>query len=342
MTFFSRSLAKLSLLAATSFALMACSSTKIASETQTARYKQDFINTQLAAGYDKTDIEAFLKQGHYNQAVIDAMTRPWEAKPWDQYYPIFLTQKRLDAGIQFWRQYQDTIEKAAKQYQVEPEIIVAIIGIETYYGKVMGNYPVIDALYTLGFYYPPRADFFRSEFANLQALTQEEQLDITHLKGSYAGAMGYGQFIPSSYRHYAVDFDQDGRRDLLNSPVDAIGSVANYFHQHGWQPGAPVAIPLAQVQNKPKDLDVWAGKKPKYHVSDFMAYVDDPTDTAKEALNRPALLIELNKADSNEYWLGYNNFYVITRYNRSPLYAMAVYQFSQELKAAHQQLIALQ
>ncbi|WP_299004981.1 lytic murein transglycosylase B [uncultured Shewanella sp.] len=335
MTFLSRSLAKISLLAATSFGLMACSSTNIASETQAKQYKQDFINTQLAAGYDKTDIDAFLQQGHYNQAVIDAMTRPWEAKPWDQYYPIFLTQKRLDAGIQFWNQYQNTIEKAAKQYQVEPEIIVSIIGIETFYGKVMGNYPVVDALYTLGFYYPPRADFFRSEFANLQALAQEEQLDITHLKGSYAGAMGYGQFIPSSYRHYAVDFDQDGRKDLLNSPIDAIGSVANYFHQHGWQQGEPVAIPLTQNHTKPDTLNVWEEKKPTYQVSDFGPYVDTQSHLYQSNMDKPALLIELDRADKNEYWLGFNNFYVITRYNRSPLYAMAVYQFSQELKAVY-------
>ncbi|WP_299492993.1 lytic murein transglycosylase B [uncultured Shewanella sp.] len=336
MTFFSRSLAQFSLLAATSFGLMACSSTNIASEAQTERYKQDFINTQLAAGYDKETINTFLEQGHYNQTVIDAITRPWEAKPWDQYYPIFLTQKRLDTGVSFWTKYQDTIEKAAKQYQVEPEIIVSIIGIETYYGRVMGNYPVIDALYTLGFYYPPRADFFRSEFANLQSLSQEEKLDITHLKGSYAGAMGYGQFIPSSYRHYAVDFDQDGRRDLLNSPIDAIGSVANYFHQHGWQQGSPVAIPLIKSHNKPDKLSVWKGKKPEYQVADFSPYVDVSSQTFNKYLEQPALLIELDTADNDEYWLGFNNFYVITRYNRSPLYAMAVYQFSQQLKAAHQ------
>ncbi|MCL1125195.1 lytic murein transglycosylase B [Shewanella surugensis] len=335
MTFLPKSISRLSLLLVTSFGLMACSSSNVASEAQTAQYKQAFIDKQLAAGYDKKTIDFFLSQGHYNQAVINAITTPWEAKPWDQYYPIFLTQKRLDAGLTFWDEYQDTIEKAAEQYQVEPEIIVAIIGIETFYGKIMGNYSVVDALYTLGFYYPPRADFFRSEFANLQDLTQEEHLDIKSLKGSYAGAMGYGQFIPSSYRHYAVDFDQDGRRDLLNSPIDAIGSVANYFHQHGWQQGAPVAIQLEQTNNKPDNLNVWAGKKPEYQVLDFIPYLPSSSNSIQNNALNPALLIELEQASGNEYWLGFNNFYVITRYNRSPLYAMAVYQFSQALKDAH-------
>ncbi|MCH1929151.1 lytic murein transglycosylase B [Shewanella sp. A25] len=297
--------------------------------------KTEFIQTQMAQGFSQAEVEAFLAKANYNQKVIDAITRPWEAKPWHVYYPIFLTEKRLQAGLAFWKQHEATIAKAATQFQVEPEIIVAIIGIETFYGQFTGTYPVIDALYTLGFYYEPRATFFRKEFGELMRLVNEEHLDIDSLKGSYAGAMGYGQFIPSSYRHYAVDFDGSGNRDLLKSPEDAIGSVANYFHQHGWQLHAPVALPLVNRSQTPPVAKVWAGEQLNYKVADILS----PSLVLKNSLDinasQKALLIELEQADRKEYWLGLNNFYVITRYNRSPLYSMAVYQFSQQLKQQH-------
>lgn len=297
--------------------------------------KEEFIQTQLQQGFTREETIAFLNKANYNQAVIDAITRPWEAKPWHQYYPIFLTEKRLKAGLDFWKKHDATIAKAAAKYQVEPEIIVAIIGIETFYGQYTGNYPVIDALYTLGFYYEPRASFFRKEFGELMKLVKEEHLDINSLKGSYAGAMGYGQFIPSSYRHYAVDFDNSGNRDLLKSPEDAIGSVANYFHEHGWQANAPVALPLVNKSKSAPKAKVWAGEK----LNDSVADILSPTLTLANARNldisQKALLIELKQADQTDYWLGLNNFYVITRYNRSPLYSMAVYQFSQQLKEQH-------
>ncbi|MCA1895429.1 lytic murein transglycosylase B [Shewanella putrefaciens] len=297
--------------------------------------QEEFIQTQMQQGYTREETIAFLNKANYNQAVIDAITRPWEAKPWHQYYPIFLTEKRLEAGLAFWKKHDATIAKAAAKYQVEPEIIVAIIGIETFYGQYTGNYPVIDALYTLGFYYEPRASFFRKEFGELMKLVKEEHLDINSLKGSYAGAMGYGQFIPSSYRHYAVDFDNSGNRDLLKSPEDAIGSVANYFHEHGWQANAPVALPLVNKSKSAPKAKVWAGEK----LNDSVADILSPTLTLANARNldisQKALLIELKQADQTDYWLGLNNFYVITRYNRSPLYSMAVYQFSQQLKEQH-------
>lgn len=297
--------------------------------------KADFIKTQMQQGFSHTEVEQFLSQANYNQAVIDAITRPWEAKPWHQYYPIFLTEKRLNAGLAFWKKHEKTIARAAAKYQVEPEIIVAIIGIETFYGQYTGNYPVIDALYTLGFYYPPRASFFRKELGELMKLVNEEHLDLHSLKGSYAGAMGYGQFIPSSYRHYAVDFDNSGRRDLLTSPEDAIGSVANYFHRHGWQANAPVALPLVNKTTVAPQAKVWAGEKLHYQVADIISPTLALADGRKVNPAQKALLIELKQADSTDYWLGLNNFYVITRYNRSPLYSMAVYQFSQQLKAQH-------
>lgn len=315
----------------TSTAVTTNTVTPILSET----LKAEFIKAQMQQGFSKDEVESFLAKAKYNQAVIDAITRPWEAKPWHVYYPIFLTEKRLNAGLAFWKKHEKTIADAAAKYQVEPQIIVAIIGIETFYGQYTGNYPAIDALYTLGFYYPPRATFFRKEFGELMKLVKEEHLDINNLKGSYAGAMGYGQFIPSSYRHYAVDFDGNGNRDLLKSPEDAIGSVANYFHKHGWQANAPVALPLVNHSQTAPKAKIWAGEKLNYKVSDILS----PTLTLANARNLPtsqkAMLIELEQANHKDYWLGLNNFYVITRYNRSPLYSMAVYQFSQQLKQQH-------
>lgn len=296
--------------------------------------KADFIVKQRAAGFTQAEIDKFLGSAQYNQKVIDAITTPWEAKPWYQYHPIFLTDKRLAKGLTFWQTYDEAIAKAAKTYQVDPEIIVAIIGIETFYGGYMGTYPVIDALYTLGFHYTPRADFFRKELAQLQSLVKEERLELAELKGSYAGAMGYGQFIPSSYRHYAVDFSGDGRRDLLGDPLDAIGSVANYFHQHGWQKGALVTLPLTTHQ-LPAHLKTWSGEKLSYKVADILSPTIALAQNVDLDVQQPALLVELVQEDRNDYWLGLNNFYVITRYNRSPLYAMAVYQFSQQLKEAY-------
>ncbi|WP_231847864.1 lytic murein transglycosylase B [Shewanella violacea] len=304
-------------------------------DSNVASLKTEFMQTQKALGFTEKEVQQFLDKANYNQGVIDAMTRPWEAKPWHQYYPIFLTDKRLNAGVAFWKKHEATVKRAAKEFGVDPEIIIAIIGIETFYGGYMGNYPVVDALYTLGFYYPARATFFRKELSNLQTLIEDEKLDINNLKGSYAGAMGFGQFIPSSYRHYSVDFDHDGRRDLLNSPVDAIGSVANYFHQHGWQAGAPVALPLTVTGEFPADVKIWSGEKLNYKISDILSPSVSLAESIDLDISQPALVVNLEQQDKHEYWLGLKNFYVITRYNRSPLYAMAVYQFSQQLKHAH-------
>lgn len=296
--------------------------------------QQQFIEQQQQQGFTAQEVKQFLASAHKNQQVLDAIATPWEAKPWYQYYPLFLTDKRLQAGLDFWQQHQAAISRAAKQYQVDPEIIVAIIGIETFYGQFLGNYPVIDALYTLGFYYPPRADFFRRELGKLMVLLRQEKLDGNHLNSSYAGAMGFGQFIPSSYLAYAVDFDNDGKRDLVGSADDAIGSVANYFHQHGWQAGHAVALPL-KVTGRPT-AHIW---QPQDKLTQTAADILAPNVALAQSMDldisQPAMLIELQQAEANEYWLGLKNFYVITRYNRSPLYAMAVYQFSQQLRQHH-------
>ncbi len=267
----------------------------------------------------------------YQQTVIDAITRPWEAKPWHLYRELFLTEERLAAGLTFWQQHQQTIERASKIYQVPAQIIVAIIGVETYYGRHKGTYPVIDALYTLGFHYPKRAQFFSKEFAYFIRLAEQQGWQLEQIKGSYAGAMGFGQFIPSSYLHYGVDFDDDGKVDMLNNPVDAIGSVANYFHQHRWRMGEPV---VHRANAQAEQAKPWLRSELK--LQDSWQQLADAGISTTDQLSPNTLvkLLALEEAEGQSYWLAEHNFYVITRYNRSPLYAMAVYQFSEQLRQA--------
>ncbi|GAB2682705.1 lytic murein transglycosylase B [Aliiglaciecola aliphaticivorans] len=280
-------------------------------------------------------IKQTLDSAHKNQTILDAIARPWEAKPWHQYFPIFLTEKRLAKGIEFWQQHKEDLQRAEQETGVPAQIIVAIIGVETFYGTYKGKYSVLDALYTLGFYYPPRATFFRSELAEYFLLTREEGFNLQDVKGSYAGAMGWGQFISSSYRHYAVDFDGDGVRDLLNNPTDAIGSVANYFKRHGWKPNEPVAY-KANVLTSDSNIDDLLSKSLKY------THTWQDLEVAGVSLNenitlspqQSVKLLAFQQPESSEYWVGLPNFYTITRYNHSPLYAMAVFQFSQQLKQA--------
>ena len=322
------------LLSATFVATLSFASVAEVTQATPAQLKAEFLKKQIADGLPEQEVKALLEKAVYRQEVIDAITRPWEAKPWHQYYPIFLTEKRLNAGIKFWNTYHQDIAKAAKRFNVDPQVIVAIIGVETFYGGYLGKYSVLDALYSLGFYYPPRGKFFRSELGHLFHLIDEENLDVSKLKGSYAGAMGYGQFIPSSYRHYSVNFDNEAGRNLIESPVDAIGSVANYLHKHGWQKGAPVALQL--VTEKTPKAKVWSGERLNLTAADILSpsvYLKDNVDLD---VSQPAMLIRLKQPQAKEYWLGLKNFYVITRYNRSPLYAMAVYQFSQQLKQAYE------
>ncbi|HSG60875.1 MAG TPA: lytic murein transglycosylase B, partial [Pseudomonadales bacterium] len=284
----------------------ASGNTDLPSETLRAQ----FIQTQADKGFAEQDTLHFLALAKHNQTVLDAISAPWEAKPWHQYAPLFLTQARLTAGISFWKTHQKAINRAAETFDVDPQIIVAIIGIETFFGRQTGKYSVLDALYTLGFNYPPRAKYFLQELAKLQQLVKEEQLQLTELTGSYAGAMGYGQFMPSSYLNFAVDFDKDGKRDLFASPTDAIGSVANYFHQHGWQKGEPVALPLSLLTPKANTAQVWTGEALHYTIADILS-PDLALTTAKDIdVSQKALLLQLQQTETVEYWLGMNNFYV--------------------------------
>lgn len=315
------------------FVALALAATPSPAEVQ--ELQQQFIDELVEKHqFDAAEVEQKLAEAQLNEDVLAAIQRPWEAKPWYQYHPIFLTDKRLDAGLRFWQKHKEDLARAEQQYGVPAEVIVAIIGVETFYGTYLGNYSVLDSLYTLGFHYPPRATFFRSELAQYFVLAREEGFDMNSLQGSYAGAMGYGQFISSSYRAYAVDFDGDGVRDLLKNPVDAIGSVANYFARHGWQPNGAVAIEL--TSNETHAGLIRSGLKQTETLAELQQQgLTLPADIHLTG-DQAAKVYEFEQADSKDYWLGLKNFYVITRYNHSPLYAMVVHQFSQQLKHAQQ------
>ncbi|MCL7461151.1 lytic murein transglycosylase B [Pseudomonas sp. NW5] len=269
------------------------------------------------------------------QKILDAISRPAErVKPWKEYRPIFITEARISQGAAFWQQHAEALARAEREYGVPAEVIVAIIGVETFYGRHTGTWPVLDALATLGFDYPPRADFFRKELREFLLLTREQQVDPQALKGSYAGAMGLPQFMPSSFRAYAVDFDGDGRIDIWNNPVDAIGSVASYFQRHGWVAGDPV-VSRARVQGRKVEQGLTQGLEPTRSVQDLRAFGWQAEDKVEGNLAVTAFRLE-GEAGA-EYWMGLPNFYVITRYNRSVMYAMAVHQLSEALRARHQE-----
>jgi membrane-bound lytic murein transglycosylase B len=281
-------------------------------------------------------IRAVLAQAEYKQSIIDAITRPAEAvKPWREYRLIFMNPGRIDGGIAFYRDNRAALEKVSAQTGVPAEYVVAIIGVETSYGRNTGSYRVIDALYTLAFDHPKRAPFFAGELAQLFALTnQERQLDVLTLKGSYAGAMGMGQFMPSSYRLWAKDGDGDGRRDLLTHKPDVFASIANYFAIHGWQAGGPVVARASRDTQLPEFVPETVD--PIYSLSALaergyrpVAGEPLPAEPTKEG----ATVINFDGEAGREYWLGYRNFYVITRYNRSPMYALAVHQLAQTIRA---------
>jgi membrane-bound lytic murein transglycosylase B len=317
------------------FLLLACMPLGAAGAGEPASYdagKREFAAHMTGRhGFDADALREVLDQARYSQAVIDAIRRPWEAKPWFEYRAIFLTQRRITGGARFVAENRGLLERARAELGVPPAVIAAIIGIETNYGANLGSHRVIDALSTLGFAYPRRAAFFRRELEELLLLTRDEGLDPLGLVGSYAGAVGMPQFIPSSYRAYAVDFDGDGRRDLWGSRADVIGSVANYLARHGWRPGAPVAFPLALQGPLPAGLTAAESKprRPDLPVSRLTgAGIAVPEDIGPD---ERVDLIRLEAPD-DEFWLGMANFYVITRYNHSNLYAMAVYQLSREIQ----------
>lgn len=292
---------------------------------------QEFVRDMVSDyGFEAERVAGILEQAERQDAIIESISRPAEKTlEWHSYRGIFMRADRIAQGAAFRAEHADAFERAEREFGVPAEIIAAIIGVETWYGKYRGNYRVLDALATLAFDYPPRSRFFRSELKHYLLMTREQGLDPTKLKGSYAGAMGYGQFISSSYRNFAIDFDDDGVADILNNPVDAIGSVANYFKAHHWKPGAPVADRLDTELPAESPL-LTKGLKPTLTVADYReAGLSVPADIAADASAR---VLRLKGEGEHELWLTYHNFYVITRYNHSHLYAMAVYQLAQALK----------
>jgi len=292
---------------------------------------QAFVK-ELAAreSFNESELLTVFRHAEYKQSIIDAITRPAEKTlTWAKYQDIFLTERRTVSGVEFMEKNRVALQAAYETYGVPPVIITAIIGVETMYGSISGSYRVLDALSTLSFDYPQRSKFFMRELGEFILLAREEKKMITEFKGSYAGAMGMGQFIPSSYRAYAVDFDGDGFRDIWNNPTDAIGSVGNYLAKHGWQRDKQVTFKVGAGKVEAEVFNV--SLKPSKSIGELRALgmADDLTGLDPEQAVSP---MRLNGKNGEEFWIGLKNFYVITRYNHSKLYAMAVFQLGEALR----------
>lgn len=285
-------------------------------------------------GVPLKSLEKAYREARIRPSIIKAMNRPGEAKPWYEYRKIFITDKRIRDGIAFMKEWRYSLEDAYRETGVNPEIITAIIGVETGYGANMGKYEVLDALYTLGFNYPKRGRYFRSEFANFVKLADREGWGYRDKLGSYAGAMGMCQFMPSNYLRLTTDFDHDGKVDLFRSPVDAIGSVAKYFQKSGWvkdgqsawEAGMPGgSVPGSLLLDKSLKVDLPYSRLKAAGVTAIGDKNLHPDSYVK--------LLRLEDEKAPHYYVVSKNFYVITRYNHSPLYAMAVYQLSEKIRA---------
>lgn len=280
--------------------------------------------------YSKKQLIALFSQVKQQKRLFKKMNNAAERKlTWHQYRKIFMTKKRIQQGIKFYKDNEPLLLKISKEYQVPAEIMVAIIGVETYYGSIKGKDPVFDTLVTFAFDFPKRSKFFTSELEHFLALSKEHNVDVKTAIGSYAGAMGMPQFISSSFRRYAVDYDKDNTIDLWNNHADILASVANYFKMHGWHPNEAVAAPLNGNLKATKQFK--SELKPKYRYQEFTqkgltTNLDSIKPSAKVSL------IDLEQKKGHDYWAGFHNFYVITRYNHSDMYAMAVYQLSQAIK----------
>ena len=295
---------------------------------------QEFLSEFAAQeDFNERDLLRLFKKAEYKQSIIDAISRPAERTlSWDKYQDIFLTEERVLSGVQFMKDNRVALDSAYEVYGIPPSIITSIIGVETKYGAIAGNYRVLDALATLSFDYPPRATFFKRELKEFLLLAREEKKMITDLKGSYAGAMGMGQFIPSSYRAYAIDFDGDGFRDIWDNQTDAIGSVANYLAVHGWIRDQQITLQVLADGMPSEVFNV--SLKPSKTIAELrkLGLIDDAKHIDGKEVVSP---MQLDGKEGEEYWIGLNNFYVITRYNHSKLYAMAVFQLSENLRQSH-------
>jgi membrane-bound lytic murein transglycosylase B len=295
-----------------------------------------FINEMVQEhDFDRAELETLFAQVEVKDSILKAISRPAEkSKPWYEYRQIFLDQARINAGITYWKKHEKALARAEAELGVPAEIILAILGVETRFGGNMGSFRVVDALSTLAFRYPPRSPFFRSELKNFLILTREEEMSQLEPVGSYAGAMGLGQFMPSSFREYAVDFDGDGHRDIWTNPTDAIGSIANYLRRHGWQPGETMVHPTQyQGSDLPQDL-IDRGLKPSVTREELRK---SGLSTSHLPEGDDAITVfSLTQPDGEELWLGRQNFYAITRYNHSRMYAMAVIQLSEAIRDGYE------
>jgi membrane-bound lytic murein transglycosylase B len=281
-------------------------------------------------GFKKRALRKLLKSADSQPAILDAIAKPAEkARLWYEYRPIFINERRIREGTEFWAAHREALDEASIKSGVAAEYLAAILGVETYYGRLTGTYRVLDALVTLSFDYPPREKFFREELEQFLLLTRDAHLDAKTLRGSYAGAMGAPQFMPSNYRRYAVDADANGRIDLWNDWPDVCASVGNYLKEHGWIAGEPVLAEATVSPEKAGDLD---GRK--LALSETVGSLEAKGVSFDAALpaDAPAILIAADEADGVHWRVGYNNFFVITRYNHSPLYAMAVYELATAVK----------
>ncbi len=317
----------------------------------------EFIDEMVARHqFKREELQSVFDRAQHQPAVIDAISRPATSRPWLEYRAAFVNPERVRSGLKFWQKFRQTLQRAEREFGVPQQIIVALIGVETIYGRDMGSFRALDALTTLAFDYPRRADFFRSELENYLLLARDQQFDMLDIRGSYAGALGIPQFMPSSYRNYAVDFNGNQKIDLLREPEDAIGSVANYLKSFGWIGSEPVTV-RAQIAEKawigeitaPRTLAAWStvgivpsGKMPRDQTARL---VDFTVAEGYEKLLMDPLAIRLSEQTTlakslvmsghpKELWLVFNDFDVITRYNNSDFYAMTVFQLAEELQAA--------
>jgi membrane-bound lytic murein transglycosylase B len=295
---------------------------------------RDFVQSvQSEHGLDPEMVRGVLDLARLQPPIIELISRPAErVRPWHEYRKIFITEERIAAGVTFWKEHREQLERISADTGVPPEILVGIIGVETYYGRILGRYRVLDALATLAFEYPPRSAFFTRELAQFLLLVREQGFEVETPVGSYAGAMGMPQFIPSSYRAYAVDGDGDGRVDLWGSMDDILASVANYFKAHGWRPGEPVVVPAVAGAKDPAAL-AHQGLSANTTLGDLWdAGVGLAGPAARERSTAAGLFV-LEHEEGPRYWAGFHNFYVITRYNRSLMYALAVHQLGEAIGA---------
>lgn len=316
------------------FSACLCCSAASAAYPDTADGQAFIQDMATRHGFDPIAVEQALAVARYEPRVITLIQPPSKpgVRSWQKYRARFLDQTRISGGLAFWEENEATLANASSRFGVPVEIIVAIIGVETIYGRQTGNFQTLSALATLAFDYPPRAELFRRELESLFLLAREQGRDPASYSGSYAGALGYPQFLPSSVRHYALDFDGDGRVDFDATPADAIGSVANYLHVHGWTSGAPIAQRArfsGVVDTQPL---VATGIEPTLNPEQLSAA--GVLAANGEPAAATATLVDLETPGApTEFWLGYRNFYVITRYNRSSFYAMAVFELAEALRS---------